>query len=194
MKFVDSFLQRLFVLAGKKGAEKVLAAVAFAESIFFPIPPDLLLIPIALANVKKAFRYAAICLIFSVLGGIGGYFVGLFFMDVLGLNIISFYGLEDKYKEVQLLYEKYNVFIVILAGLTPLPYKLCTLTAGAFYLNFPLFLIASIIGRGARFFLVAGLIRIFGEKVRYFLEKRFDLFLIASTILGILGVVALKYI
>lgn len=194
MKLFKKWVDKMFEVAATKGAERTLAVVSLTESIFFPIPPDLLLIPMALANRKRAFILAANCLLFSLIGGIIGYFVGYYFMDFVGMPIVEFYGLLDKYAHIQEWYDKYNAWAVAVAGLTPIPYKLCTLTAGAFKINFLIFVVASTLARGLRFFTVAGLIYLFGEKVRFFLEKRFDLVMLVTAALVILGFVAIKFI
>ncbi|MCG8529076.1 MAG: DedA family protein [Desulfovibrionales bacterium] len=175
-------------------AKWILAIVAFTESIIIPIPPDLLLIPMALTQRKKAFQFATICMVASVVGGAGGYFLGYYFMDYIGMPIVRFYNLSEQYLVVKEWYDSYSAWAVAAAGLTPIPYKLCTLSAGAFKINFWVFMIASLISRGVRFFAIAGLIYCFGEKVRYFLEKRFDLFLLATLVLGIAGFVILKFL
>lgn len=194
MKIFEKWLEKLWRIADTRGAGFVLAAVAFTESIFFPIPPDLLLIPMALSRRDRAFRLAVNIMVFSVLGGIAGYFVGHYFMDAVGMPIVELYGLEDKYLTVKDWYEEYNAMAVALAGLTPIPYKLCTLTAGAFGVNFPVFIIASTLSRGFRFFVIAGLIYMFGDKVRFFLEKRFDLVALATGLLVVAGFAVLKFI
>ena len=194
MKLFKKWLDRLWAVAETKGAKKVLAGVSFTESIFFPIPPDLLLIPMALADRKNAFRLALNCLIFSLMGGIVGYFVGVYFMDIIGWPVINFYGLQEKYSVIQEWYNQYSAWAVAVAGLTPIPYKLCTITAGAFKINLVVFLVASTLARGLRFFTIAGLIYLFGDKVRYFLDKYFDWFLVGVTALIVLGFVALKYL
>lgn len=181
------YLDRLWRVAESRGAERVLAAVSFTESIFFPLPPDLLLIPMALARRERAFRLAALCLFTSLVGGILGYLIGYFFMDVVGMPIIRFYGLESKYLVIKDWYDTYSAWAVAAAGLTPIPYKLCTLTAGAFRIDFLIFIVASTVSRGVRFFTIAGLIYLFGERARYFLEKRFDLILLGTLVLGIAG-------
>ena len=181
-------------MAETEGAMKVLFFVALTESIFFPIPPDFLLIPMALAQQKKAFRLATICLAASVIGGVIGYLIGAFFMDSVGMSIVRFYGLTEQYLTVQGWYEAYNAWVVAVAGLTPIPYKLCTLSAGAFRVNFEVFLIASIVSRGVRFFVVAGLIYMFGHKIRHFLEKRLDLLFIGGMILVVVGFAAVHYL
>jgi len=184
----------LWDLAAKKGAEKVLMMVAFTESIFFPIPQDLLLIPMGLARPHRVFRLATLCLVASVLGGVVGYFIGLFFMEIIGMAIINFYGLTDKYLIIQQWYDKYDAWAVAVAGVSPVPYKVCTLTAGAFRINFAVFVIASVLSRGFRFYLIAAFIYWQGEKARIFLEKRLDLFVSITIVLVILGFVLLKFI
>jgi len=194
MRFVQSYMDRLWQMAGSRGAGRVLAIVSFTESIFFPLPPDLLLIPMALADRTRAFRLAANCLLFSLAGGIVGYAIGFYFMELLGMPIVRFYGLMDKYHVIQEWYETYSAWAVALAGLTPIPYKLCTLTAGAFAINLPVFIVASTLSRGVRFFAIALLIYLFGEKVRFFLEKRFNIVVAATAALVVLGFVAVKFI
>ena len=187
---MDKFLR----IAAARGAGKVLAAVSFTEAIFFPVPPDLLLVPIAIAQRKRAFILAFQCLLFSMLGGVVGYVIGYYFMDFVGTPIIEFYGLTEKYAVVQVWYEKYSAWAVAIAGLTPIPYKLCTLTAGFFKINFFIFLLASILSQGLRFFAIAGLIYAFGDKVRIFLERRFDWVVVGAVVLLVLGFVVLRYL
>lgn len=194
MKFLQSWMDKLWKMADSKGAGTVLAVVSFTESIFFPVPPDLLLIPMALANRKKAFKLALQCLVYSLAGGLVGYLIGYYFMELLGMPIVRFYGLLDKYDLIQQWYETYSAWAVALAGLTPIPYKLCTLTAGAFNINLLVFVVASTLSRGLRFFTIALLIYLFGEKVRFFLEKRFNLVVAATAALVVLGFVAVKFI
>ena len=194
MKIMQKMLDRLWEVAGKKGAERVLMAVSFAEAIFFPIPPDLLLLPMGLANREKVFRLAWICLLFSLAGGVIGYGIGYYFMETLGFPIIRFYGLMDTYAQIQQWYGTYSAWAVSIAGLTPIPYKLCTLTAGAFKVNWPVFIVASAISRGIRFFAIAALIYFYGESARTFLEKRFNLIVTGALILVIVGFVVLNYV
>lgn len=172
----------------------VLFFLAMAESSFFPLPPDVFLIALCLAAPAKSFRYAAICAAGSVIGGALGYGLGLGFMESIGNNIISWYGLSDKYEKVQAMYQQYDALAVFAAGFTPLPYKLFTITAGAFKINFATFMLASLISRSARFFLVAGLIYKFGQPIRYFLERYFNLLTILFFILLIGGFVFIKYL
>ncbi len=172
----------------------VLFLLALAESSFFPIPPDVFLIALCLATPKKSFRFAAICAVGSVIGGALGYGLGFGFMESVGSNIIEWYGLADKYEKVQAMYQQYDALAVFAAGFTPLPYKLFTITAGAFKINFTTFMLASLVSRSARFFLVAALIRKFGTPVRHFLERYFNLVTILFLILLIGSFVIIKYL
>lgn len=194
MKIFQKWMNLLWELAARKGAEKVLMMVAFTESIFFPVPQDLLLIPMGLSRPQKVFRLATLCLAASVLGGVAGYFIGLFFMEVAGMAIINFYGLGDKYLIIQEWYIRYDAWAVAVAGVSPVPYKVCTLTAGAFRINFAVFVIASVLSRGLRFYLIAALIYWQGERARLFLEKRLDLFISLAIVLVILGFIIIKFI
>jgi membrane protein YqaA with SNARE-associated domain len=168
--------------------------LAVAESSFFPIPPDVFLMVLCLAAPKKAFRYAAICAVGSVLGGAIGYGLGVGFMDTLGVKILDWYGLQDKYVVVQDLYQRYDALAVGAAGFTPLPYKLFTITAGAFKINFVTFILMSIVSRSARFFLVAALIYKFGAPIRSFIEKYFNLLTIVFLILLIGGFLLIRFL
>ncbi|MDK2922402.1 MAG: hypothetical protein PWR24_1959 [Desulfonauticus sp.] len=192
--FKEKFWQRFWHIAESKGAKKTLILVSFTEAIFFPLPPDLLLIPMGLAEREKVFSLAHLTLLTSVLGGLVGYFLGYFFMDTLGQWLISLYSLEDKYIYLQTLYQKYQVLAVGIAGLTPVPYKLCTLTAGTFKLNLGFFLLVSTLSRGLRFYLIAALIYWKGEQARVFLEKRLDLVLTLTVLLIILGFGIVKFL
>ncbi|NIQ00013.1 MAG: DedA family protein [Nitrospinaceae bacterium] len=177
-----------------KYAVPALAILAFAESSFFPIPPDVLLIAMAVAVPLKAFRYAAICSVASVLGGMFGYLLGWQFMDVVGSRIVEFYHFQAQWDKIGGWYQEYNAWAVGAAGFTPLPYKVFTLAAGAFEINFPIFVLASLVSRSARFFIVAALIYRFGAPVKMFIEKYFNLLSIAFFILLALGFVAIKYL
>ena len=177
-----------------KHALPALAILAFAESSFFPIPPDVLLIAMAVAVPLKAFRFAAVCSVASVLGGMFGYLLGWQFMDLIGNPIIEFYHFESQQAKIKGLYEEYGAWAVGIAGFTPVPYKVFTLTAGAFDYNFPVFVLASLVSRSARFFIVAALIYKFGAPVKAFIDKYFNLLSILFIVLLFLGFVLLKYI
>jgi membrane protein YqaA with SNARE-associated domain len=170
----------------------VLFLVAVAESSFFPIPPDVFHMALSINQPRRAFHYAAVCTAGSVLGGILGYGLGLWFLEGIGQQIIDMYGLTDKYQLVQHLYQKYDAWAVGAAGFTPLPYKLFTITAGAFRISFITFVVVSIIARAGRFTLVAGLIYRYGARIRTFIERYLNLLTVAFLLLLILGFVALK--
>jgi len=166
--------------------------IAVAESSFFPIPPDVFLMVLCISVPRKSFRYAAICAAGSVLGGAIGYGLGMGFMDTIGVKILEWYGLHDKYEVVQNLYQQYDALAVGAAGFTPLPYKLFTITAGAFKINFATFMLMSLVSRSARFFLVAAFIYKFGAPVRHFIERYFNILTILFFILLIGGFLAVK--
>lgn len=168
--------------------------LAFCESSFFPIPPDVLLIALSLGLPKKALKYALICSVGSVLGGMFGYFLGWQFMAVVGERIIAFYHFADQFARVEALYREYGAWITFIAGFTLLPYKLFTIAAGAFDISFPVFVVASAISRSARFFLVAGLFYAFGATIKPYIDKYFNLLVIIFTILLIGGFILIKYL
>ena len=168
--------------------------LAFCESSFFPIPPDVLLIALAIAIPSKALRYALICSAGSVLGGCFGYLIGWQFMASIGERIIDFYGLSHKYQYIKELYMRYDAWAIGIAGFTPIPYKVFTISAGAFKINFSVFILASVISRSARFFLVGGLIYIFGAKIQAFIDRYFNMLAVAFTVLLVAGFVVVKYI
>lgn len=169
-----------------------LFALAFCESSFFPIPPDVLLIALAVAVPRNAFKYALICSIGSVLGGCFGYLIGWQFMTSVGIKIIEFYGLSDKFDYIRNLYSTYDAWAIGIAGFTPVPYKVFTISAGAFQINFLVFTLVSLMSRSARFFLVASLIFVFGPKIKAFIEKYFNVLAVAFTILLVAGFLVLK--
>jgi membrane protein YqaA with SNARE-associated domain len=167
--------------------------LAFSESSFFPIPPDVLLIALAVAVPRKSMRFALICSIGSVLGGCFGYLIGWQFMSGLGEKIVAFYGLDDKVDYIGNLYRNYDAWAIGIAGFTPIPYKVFTIAAGMFKINFIVFVLASFISRSARFFLVGGLIYLFGPRIQRFIEKYFNILAVAFTILLITGFVVIKH-
>lgn len=158
--------------AARPNAGRVLAVVSFLESSVFPIPPDVMLIPMCLADRSKAFRYALICTICSVLGGMLGYAIGHFLIETVGQAIINFYGYADKWQAFEHAYAEYGVWIILIKGLTPIPYKLVTIASGAAHFDFVIFVIASVATRGVRFFLIAGLLWRFGSPIQEFIERR----------------------
>lgn len=166
--------------------------LAFSESSFFPIPPDVLLIALAVTVPRKSLKYALVCSVGSVLGGCFGYLIGWQFMAGIGEKIISFYGLSAKIEYIGTLYQEYDAWAIGIAGFTPIPYKVFTISAGMFHINFPVFIFASIVSRSARFFLVGGLIYIFGPQIQAFIEKYFNILAVAFTILLIGGFIIIK--
>jgi len=168
--------------------------LAFSESSFFPIPPDILLIALAVAIPKKSLKYALICSAGSVLGGCFGYLIGWHFMASVGTRIVDFYGLTPKVEYIEMLYNKYDAWAVAIAGFTPIPYKVFTIAAGAFKINFYVFVMASLVSRSARFFLVGGLIYIFGPSIQSFIDKYFNILATAFTVLLIAGFLIIKYL
>jgi len=181
-------------LAAGRHAGKALAGVAFAESSFFPIPPDVLLIPMVLAERGKAWRYALIATIASVVGGIFGYLIGAFLFEQVALPILQFYGYDQQFERFAAWYNDWGVWIVFAAGMTPFPYKVITIASGATGLNFIVFMIASIIARGLRFAIVAGLLYWVGPPIREFIERRLGLVFTVFIVLLIGGFVAARYL
>lgn len=161
--------------ADKPYALWILGAVSFAESSFFPIPPDVMLIPMSLARPQKAWLYALVCTITSVAGGIVGYGIGALLYDSIGQWLINLYGYGDKVEAFRASYAEYGAWIILLKGLTPIPYKLVTITSGFANYNLPLFILFSIIARGGRFFIVAVVLNRYGTWIREVIEKRLGL-------------------
>ncbi|MGI9482740.1 MAG: YqaA family protein [Hyphomicrobiales bacterium] len=180
-------------LAAHRNATGVLAAVSFVESSFFPIPPDAFLIPMVLANREKAWWYASVCTIASVLGGLLGYFIGAALFDAFGRHILEFYGLQAHFEEFGTNYTKNGWLYVFGAGLTPFPYKVITIASGVIGLSIPVFIGASIVSRSIRFFLVAGLLYYFGPPIKVFIEKYLGLLTIAFFLLIAGGFFAIRY-
>jgi membrane protein YqaA with SNARE-associated domain len=164
--------------------------LAFAESSFFPVPPDLLLIALAIINPQNSLFYALVCTVGSVLGGMFGYLIGI----KGGKPILERFVSKEKIRLVHDYFEKYEAWAIGIAGFTPIPYKIFTIAAGVFYINFKKFVLASIIGRGGRFFLVGTLILFFGKQIQNFLKEYFNIFSILFVLLLILGFYALKFI
>ena len=180
--------------AQHKNAKWYLSLISFAESSFFPIPPDILLIPMALASKANALFYAFICTLFSVLGGILGYAIGYFFYNSVGIYIVDFYHLENSFNIFEIYYKEFGILIVLGAGITPFPYKFITIASGVFGLNIFLFIIISIIGRGLRFYLIAILLYFFGEKIKLIIDKYFNFLTIVFFILLVGSVFIIRFL
>ena len=175
--------------ADKPYALWILAAVAFAESSFFPIPPDIMLLPMSLARPKKAWWFATVCTIASVAGGVLGYAIGALLYDSIGQWLITLYGLSDKVETFRASYAEWGAVIILLKGLTPIPYKLVTITSGFAGYNIWLFVLCSIVARGGRFFIVAVLLNRYGDPIRSELEKRLGLWVAIGAVVLVLGFV-----
>jgi membrane protein YqaA with SNARE-associated domain len=181
-------------LAGHPRAPWALGTVSFVESSVFPIPPDALLIPMVLKERGKAWFYATLCTVTSVLGGLAGYAIGYFLFEAIGKPILGFYGYSDKFSEFAGRYNEWGAWIVFIAGLTPFPYKVVTIASGVTQLNLVVFIVASIIARGMRFYAVAGLLYWFGPPVRAFIEKRLGLVFTVFVVGLVGGFVLLKFL
>ena len=181
-------------LAATPHAEKGLFGVSFAESSIFPIPPDVLLIPMTLARPKSWVRLALICTVASVLGAFAGYAIGMFLYESIGAWILEAYGAADKFEKIRGWYNEWGGWGVLFAAITPFPYKVLTIFSGVTGLNIVVFAVVSVIGRGMRFFLVTWLLSRFGEPIRLFIEKYLGLLFAAFLVLLFGGFYAVKYV
>ena len=181
-------------LAAHPRARVALGAVSFAESSFFPIPPDVMLIPMVLAERARAWTLALLTTLTSVVGGLAGYAIGYFLFESIGQPVLSFYGYEDRFAAFRTTYDEWGALIVFGAGLTPFPFKVITIASGVFQMNIVVFVLASVIARGSRFFLVAALLYWFGPVIRDFIEKRLGLLTIVFFVLLVGGFVLLRYV
>lgn len=168
--------------------------ISFIESSVFLIPPDVLMVPMAIAEPKKWFRFAFITTAASVLGGVAGYFIGYWLWETVGKAVIAFYGLSDVMNVVQTKYEANAFAAIFTAALTPIPYKVFTISAGLFHISLPTLIFASIIGRGLRFFTVAWLVGKFGEPVKEFIETYFDMLTVAAAALLVGGFIVVRWL
>lgn len=181
-------------IAAHKHAVWWLAGISFAQSSFFPIPPDVALMPMCLADRSKSFRYAFICTISSVLGGILGYAIGYFLFETIGKAIVEFYGLAGEFDNFKSKFNSWGIWIVFISGFSPIPYKIITIASGVTHMELAPFIIASIAGRTVRFYFVAGLIWKFGARIQNFIEKYLSLLTLLFFVLLIGGFISLKYI
>lgn len=180
--------------AGTPKAVPALFLISFAESSFFPIPPDVLLVAMAVSLPTRAFYFALVCSVSSVLGGMFGYLLGFAFMELIGNAIVQFYHLEAIIEKIRLMYKANEILTMLIGSFLVHPYKIFTLASGALEINFPLFTLGSIAGRGSRFFLIAALIYKFGAPVKVFIDKYFNLLFIAFAIVFILCIYAIKFL
>jgi membrane protein YqaA with SNARE-associated domain len=180
--------------AGKPHSSWLMGAISFAESSFFPIPPDVMLVPMSLARPDKAWHYATLCTLTSVAGGILGYLIGSVLYDSVGHWLIQLYGYGDKVEAFREAYAKWGSLIILLKGLTPIPYKLVTITSGFAGYNLALFILFSVIARGMRFFLIAFLLNRYGVQARAFIEERLGMVVTVSAVVLVAGIAAALYL
>ncbi len=188
LAFLERWYEAVKRAARHRRAEPVLAGVSFVESSFFPIPPDVMLIPMVQAAPERAWRYAFVCTIASVLGGVFGYLLGLFLFDALAMPVLEQLGKADSVQDFSGRVEQYGAVAVFGAGLTPFPYKVITIMSGALKINFAIFMVASVLSRGLRFFLVAGIVKAAGPKAEEIMKEHFGWFT-----LGLFVILALLY-
>lgn len=181
-------------LAARKNAIWWLFAISFIESSFFPIPPDIMIIPMVLAMPKNAYRIAGVATLASVLGGYLGYSIGIFGYEVIAKPLLEFYGYMAQFDKFQNYYQEYGAWIVFGAGITPFPYKIITIASGVVHLNLAVFTVASILARGLRFYIIAVLLKHFGEPMKVFIEKNLNLLSILFLLLLIGGFAVIKFL
>ncbi len=181
-------------LAARPSAPYALAAVSFAESSFFPVPPDVMLVPMMLARPDRAWAYALICTVTSVVGGVLGYLIGLFLYDSIGSWLFQVYGLTEGAETFRHSYAEYGHWVILLKGLTPIPYKLVTITSGFAGYSLFWFVVLSIITRGARFFFIALLMTRFGPVIKSLIDRHFNLIAALAIVALVGGFVAFRYL
>ena len=191
---IDRLYARTLAIAAHRHAMAAMALISFAESSFFPLPPDFLLVPMTLAQPRRAWLIAAVCTVTSVIGGYVGYAIGYFLFDALGRPLLEFYHAMDKYEAFKSAFAEWGAWIIVLKGLTPIPFKLVTIASGAAQFNLLSFTLAALVSRSLRFFLLAALLWRFGEPIRDFIERRLMLVtsLVAAALVG--GFVVLRYL
>jgi len=181
-------------LAESRYALWALAAVAFVESSVFPIPPDILMIPMILAAPRRAWLIAGVCTVSSVLGGLAGYYIGWGLFESVGRPVLEFYGKDAYFDDFAVRYNEWGAWAVLIAGVTPFPYKVITIMSGATGLSLPVFMVASFIARGLRFFIVAALLWKFGAPIRDFIERRLGLMFTLFCVLLVGGFYVVRYL
>jgi membrane protein YqaA with SNARE-associated domain len=191
---IDRLYSRALALAASRHAMWALAAISFAESSFFPLPPDILLIPMILAKPRRAWLIATVCTVASVLGGLLGYAIGYFLFDAVGRPVLEFYHAMDKYEALKAAFAQWGAWIIILKGLTPIPFKLVTIASGVAQFDLVAFVLASLVSRSLRFFLLAALLWRFGDPVREFIERRLMLVTSAFAAALVGGFLVLRYL
>ena len=181
-------------LAARPNALPALGVVSFIESSFFPIPPDAMMLPMVLARPDRAWTIALVATVTSVVGGIAGYAIGYYLFETIGRSVIELYGYQNGFEAFRAAYAEWGLWIILVKGMTPIPYKIVTIASGAAAFDFPLFVVASIVTRGARFFLVAALLKYFGPPIREFVERRLTIVTTVFVVCLVGGFVAVKYL
>ncbi|MBB3266552.1 membrane protein YqaA with SNARE-associated domain [Azospirillum sp. OGB3] len=185
---------RILKLSARKDAVWWMSAVSFAESSFFPLPPDIMLVPMCLAEPKKLWRYTNICALASLIGGLFGYAVGFYLFESVGRLIIDFYNAQDSFQRFQDMFAEFGPWFLILKGITPIPYKLLTITAGFAHLDLTVFILCSIVARFSRFYMIAILLHFYGPQVRDIIEKRLMLVTTVLLVIIIGGLLSFKFV
>lgn len=185
---------RILQLSARKDAVWWMAGVSFAESSFFPLPPDIMLVPMCLSEPKKLWRYANICALASLIGGLFGYAVGFYLFESVGRLIIDFYNAQDSFQRFQDMFAEFGPWFLILKGVTPIPYKLLTITAGFAHLDLTVFILCSIVARFSRFYMIAILLHFYGPQVRDIIEKRLMLVTTVLLVIVIGGLLSFKFV
>ncbi|MEN8265043.1 MAG: YqaA family protein [Nitrospirota bacterium] len=194
MKIIKKIYDWVLHWAETPYAVPALFLLSFSESSFFPVPPDVLLIALAISIPKKSFKYAAICAVASVLGGVLGYYIGFYSYEAVGKPIVEFYHGQEIMNAIKMQYDQHGFWGILIAAITPIPYKVFTIASGVFKFDFLLFFIASVLGRSFRFFVVAGLIWKFGPTIKNFIDKYFNLLSYVFIILLVGGFILMKYV
>ena len=194
MKIIRYLYNWTLEQSSKKHASWFLAFISFIESSIFPIPPDVVLIPMIIAKRTKAFILAFVCTTFSVLGGLLGYLIGFALFNSVGIILVNFYGMNEYIENLKEYYNNYGVWFVLIAGFTPFPFKIITIASGLFQLNLIIFILCSVVARGCRFYLIAFLLYLFGETIKNYIDKYFNILTILFFIFLICGVLFLSYL
>lgn len=192
--FIQICYDCMIKLASRKDAMFYLFVISFIESSFFPIPPDVMMIPMILATPKKAFKIATVATVASVLGGYFGYLIGFAFFDLIAQPLLSFYGYMQQFDVFKEYYNEYGAWIVFIGGITPFPYKVITITSGVVSLDLIVFGVVSVFARGIRFYLIAWLLYKFGNKIKLLIEKHLGKLSVLFVILLVGGFVSIKYL
>lgn len=192
MKIFEPIYNKILEWAGHRHAERYLAGVSFAESSFFPIPVDVMLAPMVMAQRDKAWRLATITSVMSVLGGLAGYLIGAYFFESFGTQMLDYFHAHETFEHVKESYREYGMLIILVAGFTPVPYKIFTIASGVMGIAVIPFVLMSLLARGARFFLVAALIKYGGEKIEELILKRVELVGWVTLAIIVLGVAVYK--